>query len=164
MRPQPQYSGLWATFFQIDGMWFTKSIETALCILSQKISSVVSTFENSNTLFENPILSNYYLAVRHGKSLANVAKLIVSDPAVGCKEYGLRTLVFENIFSSTCVPKFYARFSKTRVRSTRGVWSSARSSWKGGRNTISNLHSGFFRFEEKFGCQNLGEVFRSFLK
>lgn len=36
-------------------------------------------------------LKNRYYAVRHGESLANVAGIIVSDPAVGTRGYGLST-------------------------------------------------------------------------
>jgi probable phosphoglycerate mutase len=34
-------------------------------------------------------LNNYYLIMRHGQSEANAAGLIVSDPAIGCKGFGL---------------------------------------------------------------------------
>ncbi|MFT4609605.1 MAG: putative phosphoglycerate mutase [Cellvibrionaceae bacterium] len=33
--------------------------------------------------------NNHYLIMRHGESEANVAGLIVSDPAIGCKNFGL---------------------------------------------------------------------------
>jgi broad specificity phosphatase PhoE len=36
-----------------------------------------------------PPLSNRYFAMRHGQSLANVQSIIVSDPEVGTREYGL---------------------------------------------------------------------------
>ena len=32
---------------------------------------------------------NHYLMVRHGESTANVQGLVVTDPAVGCAQYGL---------------------------------------------------------------------------
>jgi probable phosphoglycerate mutase len=34
-------------------------------------------------------LKNQYFAMRHGQSEANVAGIIVSDPRIGCKQYGL---------------------------------------------------------------------------
>ena len=36
-----------------------------------------------------PPLSNRYFAMRHGQSLANVRSIIISDPEVGTREYGL---------------------------------------------------------------------------
>jgi probable phosphoglycerate mutase len=35
------------------------------------------------------VFNNHYLIMRHGESEANVAGLIVSDPAIGCKRFGL---------------------------------------------------------------------------
>ena len=35
------------------------------------------------------VFRNKYLIMRHGESEANVAGLIVSDPAIGCERYGL---------------------------------------------------------------------------
>ncbi|MCA9791977.1 MAG: histidine phosphatase family protein, partial [Candidatus Eremiobacteraeota bacterium] len=37
-------------------------------------------------------LNNSYFGLRHGQSLANLARLIISDPAVGCQQYGLSEL------------------------------------------------------------------------
>ena len=36
-----------------------------------------------------PNLTNHYFALRHGESTANVAGIIVSDPAIGTRQYGL---------------------------------------------------------------------------
>jgi len=35
------------------------------------------------------VFNNHYLIMRHGESEANVAGLIVSDPAIGCARFGL---------------------------------------------------------------------------
>ncbi|WP_028022149.1 histidine phosphatase family protein [Enterovibrio calviensis] len=35
------------------------------------------------------VFNNTYLAMRHGQSQANVANIVVSDPAIGCEQYGL---------------------------------------------------------------------------
>ena len=35
------------------------------------------------------VFRNSYLIMRHGQSEANVAGLIVSDPAIGCERFGL---------------------------------------------------------------------------
>ncbi|CAE7393144.1 gpmA [Symbiodinium natans] len=36
-------------------------------------------------------LQHRFFALRHGESKANVAKIIISDPKVGTKKYGLTT-------------------------------------------------------------------------
>ena len=45
-----------------------------------------------NHLDDKKILRNDYFALRHGQSLANVAKIIASDPKVATKKYGLSDL------------------------------------------------------------------------
>ena len=45
--------------------------------------------DNPNKLLRLDSLRHNYFALRHGQSLANVAKLIQSNPSVACKEYGL---------------------------------------------------------------------------
>lgn len=42
-----------------------------------------------NHLLQLPALSNRYFAMRHGRSLANLEGIIVSDPGVGIDGYGL---------------------------------------------------------------------------
>jgi len=44
---------------------------------------------NVNKLLEIPPLSQSYYALRHGQSLANVAKIISSDPSISTVEHGL---------------------------------------------------------------------------
>lgn len=43
----------------------------------------------SNYQRRSSALKNQYFAMRHGQSEANVAGIIVSDPATGCNHYGL---------------------------------------------------------------------------
>ncbi|WP_407333940.1 histidine phosphatase family protein [Enterovibrio sp. 27052020O] len=38
------------------------------------------------------VFNNTYLVMRHGQSQANVADIVVSDPAIGCEQYGLSPL------------------------------------------------------------------------
>ncbi|WP_394209224.1 histidine phosphatase family protein [Enterovibrio calviensis] len=38
------------------------------------------------------VFNNTYLVIRHGQSQANVADIVVSDPAIGCVQYGLSPL------------------------------------------------------------------------
>ena len=42
-----------------------------------------------NHLEHVPSLQNEYIAVRHGQSMANVAKIIASNPDIACYKYGL---------------------------------------------------------------------------
>ena len=46
------------------------------------------------------VFSNKYLIMRHGESEANVAGLIVSDPAIGCERYGLTELGRQQVLRS----------------------------------------------------------------
>ena len=46
------------------------------------------------------VFNNKYLIMRHGESEANVAGLIVSDPAIGCERYGLTELGRQQVLRS----------------------------------------------------------------
>lgn len=45
-------------------------------------------------------LKNQYFAMRHGQSEANVAGIIVSDPQIGCNQYGLTALGQQQVIKS----------------------------------------------------------------
>lgn len=45
-------------------------------------------------------LKHRYFAMRHGQSEANVAGIIVSDPKIGCKQYGLTALGQQQVVES----------------------------------------------------------------
>jgi broad specificity phosphatase PhoE len=51
-----------------------------------------TSLQESNRLQEYEALRNSYFALRHGQSLANVAKIIASNPEVACSQYGLSAL------------------------------------------------------------------------
>jgi len=46
------------------------------------------------------VFQNNYLIMRHGQSEANVAGVIVSDPAIGCERFGLTKQGSEQVISS----------------------------------------------------------------
>lgn len=46
------------------------------------------------------VFRNSYLIMRHGQSEANVAGVIVSDPAIGCERFGLTKQGSEQVISS----------------------------------------------------------------
>jgi len=45
-------------------------------------------------------LKNRYFAMRHGQSEANMAGIIVSDPQIGCNQYGLTALGQQQVIKS----------------------------------------------------------------
>ena len=45
-------------------------------------------------------LNNIYYAMRHGQSLANIERIIVSDPAIGTVAYGLSSVGREQVMAS----------------------------------------------------------------
>lgn len=45
-------------------------------------------------------LKNRYFAMRHGQSEANVAGIIISDPSIGCNQYGLTALGQQQVIES----------------------------------------------------------------
>jgi len=52
------------------------------------------------TLLKTKSLKNHYFAMRHGQSEANVAGIIVSDPSIGCNQYGLTKLGQQQVIES----------------------------------------------------------------
>mmetsp|Transcript_18202 Transcript_18202/g.25701 ORF Transcript_18202/g.25701 Transcript_18202/m.25701 type:complete len:239 (+) Transcript_18202:46-762(+) len=59
-----------------------------------------STKSLHNKLLSAPKLKNHYYALRHGQSLANVQKIISSDPAISTVEHGLSDVGREQVLKT----------------------------------------------------------------
>tara|TARA_R110000822_G_scaffold159476_17_gene299351 strand:+ start:1231 stop:1914 length:684 start_codon:yes stop_codon:yes gene_type:complete len=58
----------------------------SICVARQTINIL---YHHDHQTMNMQTLSNRYFVMRHGQSEANVAGIIVSNPAVGCASYGL---------------------------------------------------------------------------
>lgn len=67
----------------------TKILVIAVSFLIKNTATFSSKSINPNKLLSKDSLRNSYCALRHGQSLANIGKIISSDPAVSTVEHGL---------------------------------------------------------------------------
>ena len=68
---------------------FLQLVAIALLLLPTVAYAKSSSNISINHLLKQPNLTQSYFALRHGQSLANVAKVISSDPAISTVEHGL---------------------------------------------------------------------------
>lgn len=66
-------------------------------LLWKLVSTNTTTNDHNNNKNNNVHLKNDYYILRHGQSLANVAKIIASNPDIACNKYGLSDIGKEQV-------------------------------------------------------------------
>ena len=79
--------------------YFLLHICLHLCLIFTAVRSLPM-ISNVNKLKNISSLKNSFFALRHGQSLANVAKIISSDPAISTVEHGLSDIGKTQVASS----------------------------------------------------------------
>lgn len=82
-------------------------------------SPIITTYIVNHLLHRRRFLVHKYYALRHGQSLANIAKIISSDPEISTKQHGLSELGKEQVMNAGEI--FATQYIKMKSQSSSNV-------------------------------------------